>query len=48
MSTKKVVIGVLGVVFVWGGWLVYRNNRNNKIDSTPISYQDALKKLQKV
>lgn len=48
MAKRNIFFGILGITLVWGGWLVYRNNRNNKIDKTPISYEDALKKLEKI
>lgn len=48
MNKKNTLLGLVGIALVWGGWLVYRNNRNNKIDKTPISYDEALKKLEKI
>jgi len=46
---KKTLI-FIGIALVIGttGWLVYRNNRNTKIDKTPITYDDALKNLEKI
>ena len=46
----KKTLTFIGIALVVGtaGWLVYRNNRNNKIDETPISYDDALKNLEKI
>jgi predicted negative regulator of RcsB-dependent stress response len=46
---KKTLI-FIGIALVVGttGWLVYRNNRNNKIDETPILYDDALKNLENI
>jgi predicted negative regulator of RcsB-dependent stress response len=48
MNKKNLIWTTIGVVLTWGGWLIYRNNRNNKIDATPVSYDEALKKLEKV
>ena len=48
MNKKKLIWTTIGVVLAWGGWLIYRNNRNNKIDATPVSYDEALKKLEKI
>ena len=46
---KKTLI-FIGIALVVGtaGWLVYRNNRNTKIDETPIPYEDALKNLENI
>ena len=40
---KKTLI-FIGIALVVGttGWLVYRNNRNTKIDETPISFDKIL------
>jgi predicted negative regulator of RcsB-dependent stress response len=48
MNNKKLILATVGIILTWGGWLIYRNNRNNKIDSTPVSYEEALKKLEKI
>ena len=48
MNKKVIIYSLVGVALVWGGWLVYRNNRNKKIDETPIDYEEALKKLEAV
>ncbi len=45
MNKKSLIYLGLGVVLAWGGWLIYRNNRNNKIDATPVPLNDAIKKL---
>jgi predicted negative regulator of RcsB-dependent stress response len=48
MNKKTVLYSLLGVALAWGGWLIYRNNRNKKIDETPISYEEALKNIEEV
>lgn len=48
MNKKQILYGFLGVALAWGGWLIYRNNRNNRIDSTPVSYDEAIKKLDEL
>ena len=46
MNKKTLLYSLLGVALAWGGWLIYRNNRNQKIDETPITYDEALKKIE--
>ena len=48
MNKKSWVYLSVGVVLAWGGWLIYRNNRNNKIDATPVPLDDALKKIKDI
>jgi predicted negative regulator of RcsB-dependent stress response len=48
MNKKSLIWGTVGVLLAWGGWLIYRNNRNNKIDKTITPYDEALKKLEKI
>lgn len=45
---KKVGIITSLLVIGLGGWLFYRNQRNKKIDETPVSYEEALNKLEKI
>ena len=46
---KKILIYLgIGTVLAIGGWLIYRNNRNNKIDATPVPLDEALEKLEKI
>jgi len=45
---KTLTFIVIALVVGTTGWLVYRNNRNTKIDETPITYDDALKNLEKI
>jgi predicted negative regulator of RcsB-dependent stress response len=47
MKKTLIFIGI-SLVVATTGWLVYRNNRNTKIDETPITYDDALKNLEKI
>ena len=48
MNNKKIIWGFIGIALAWGGWLIYRNNRNNKIDATIVPYDEALEKLKKI
>ena len=48
MNKKNLIYGTIAIVLVWGGLLVYRNNRNNKIDETVTPYDEALQKLEKI
>lgn len=46
MNKKNLIWGTIGVILAWGGWLIYRNNRNNKIDKTPVPFDEAKKRLE--
>jgi hypothetical protein len=46
MNNKKVILATIGIVLAWGGWLIYRNNRNNKIDKTVVPFDEAKKRLE--
>jgi hypothetical protein len=46
MNKKSWIYLGVGVILGLGGWLIYRNNRNNKIDATPVPLDDAMKKLE--
>ena len=46
MNKKSWVYLGIGTVLAIGGWLIYRNNRNKKIDETPVPYDEAIKKLE--
>ena len=48
MNKKVIIYTLVGLTLAWGGWLVYRNNRNTKVDETPISYDEALKKIEEL
>lgn len=48
MKKKSLIYLGVGLVLAWGGWLIYRNNRNNKIDATPIPLDEALERLEKI
>ena len=48
MNKKSLIYLGIGVALAWGGWLIYRNNRNNKINATPVPLDEAIKKLQEV
>ncbi len=48
MNKKHLIWGFVGLGLVWGGWLIYRNNRNNKIDATTTPYEEALEKIKKI
>ena len=45
---KQVIYTLVGFALAWGGWLIYRNNRNNQIDANPVSYDEAIKKLDEL
>lgn len=48
MNKKTLIYTVLGLASAWGIWLIYRNNRNKKVDETPIGYDEALKKIEEL
>jgi hypothetical protein len=48
MNKKSLIYLGVGVILAWGGWLIYRNNRNNKVDATPVQLDEALDKLEKI
>jgi len=48
MNKKTWIYLGLGTILAIGGWLIYRNNRNNKIDATPVSYDEAIKNLENI
>jgi len=48
MNKKTLIYLGIGVILAWGGWLVYRNNRNTKIDATPVPLDEAVKKLEEL
>jgi predicted negative regulator of RcsB-dependent stress response len=48
MNKKSLIVTTIGIALVWGGWLIYRNNRNNKINASTTPYEEALKKLEKI
>jgi hypothetical protein len=48
MNKKSFIYLGVGLVLAWGGWLIYRNNRNNKIDATPVPLDEALERLKKI
>ena len=48
MNKKSLIYLGVGLLLAWGGWLIYRNNRNNKIDATPVPLDEALEKLEKI
>ena len=48
MNKKTLIYLGVGVILAWGGWLVYRNNRNTKIDATPVPLDEAIKKIEDI
>ena len=48
MNKKSLIYIGLGALLAVGGWLIYRNNRNNKIDATPVPYDEAVKKIEEL
>ena len=48
MNKKSWIYLGVGAMLALGGWLIYRNNRNNKIDATPVPLDEALEKLEKI
>jgi hypothetical protein len=48
MNKKTLIYLGVGIILTWGGWLVYRNNRNKKIDATPVPLDEAIKKLEEL
>jgi len=48
MNKKTLMYLGVGTILAMGVWLIYRNNRNNKIDATPVSNDEAIKNLENI